>query len=216
VATSFGATGLPAGLALNSLTGAITGTPTNSGTFNVTLAASNSTGSVTNPLTIVIYNGVAAPPVITSALNATGSLSASFNYQITAANNPTSFFAIGLPLGLSFEPASGRIFGIPSATGNFSVTLRASNNGGTGSASLALVVGSEPPPRIDSISIQNGVALSFLTLTNRFYEVDSLPNLVSSNWMALTSQIPGNGATQTFTDAVTNLPARFYRLKVSP
>jgi len=105
-------------------------------------------------LTIIIYGGVAPAPLITSALSATGSLSTSFNYQITASNNPTSFFAIGLPLGLSFDPASGRIFGIPSTMGNFTITLRASNNGGTGSASLALSVGSEPPPRIDYVSLK--------------------------------------------------------------
>lgn len=69
---------------------------------------------------------------------ATGSLSAEFNYQIAATNYPTSFFSIGLPLGLSFDPASGGIFGIPSVTGSFNVTLRAINGGGTGSASLSL------------------------------------------------------------------------------
>ncbi len=215
VATSFSAAGLPGGLTLNSLTGAITGTPTNSGTFNVTITAGNTTGSSTNPLTIVIYNGIAPVPGITSALSATGNVSASFNYQITATNNPTSFFAIGLPLGLSFDSASGRIFGIPSAVGNFTVTLRASNNGGTGSASLALTVAPEPPPKIDSISIENGITLSFLTLTNRFYEVDWLSNLLSSDWTPLASQIPGNGATQSVTDPVTNSPVRYYRLKVT-
>lgn len=216
IATSFSATGLPGGLTLNSLTGAITGTPTNSGTFNVTITAANSTGPATNPLTIVIYNGAAPAPVITSALAATGSVSASFDYQITAANNPTSFFAIGLPAGLSFDPASGRISGIPSVTGSFAVTLRARNNGGTGSASMFLTIGSEPSPRIDFISMQNGITLSFLTLTNRFYEVEWLANILSNNWTTLTSGIPGNGKPQTATDLITNVPARFYRLKVSP
>ncbi len=216
IATSFSAAGLPGGLTLNSLTGAITGTPTNSGTFNITITAANSTGSATNSLTIVIYNGAAPVPVITSALTATGSLSANFSYQITATNYPTSFFAIGLPTGLSFDPASGRIFGIPAVTGDFPVTLRAGNNGGTGSASLDLAIGLEPPPRIDSISLQNGFVLSFLTLTNRFYEIDWLSNLSSNNWMILTSEIPGNGMTQTVIDPVTNAPARFYRLKVNP
>jgi hypothetical protein len=63
--------------------------------------------------------------------------------------------------------------------------------------------------------MQNGIPLSFLTLTNRFYEVDWLSNLFSSNWTALINQIPGNGATQAVTDAVTNAPVRFYRLKVA-
>lgn len=215
VVTSFSAVGLPGGLTLNSLTGAITGTPTNSGTFNVTVTTSNSTGSTTNALTIVIYNGAAPAPIITSALTATGDVSATFNYQIAATNNPTGFFAIGLPWGLSFDPASGRIYGTPAVAGSFSVTLRASNNGGTGSANLALTIGPEPLPTIDSSPVQNGILLSFLTLTNRSYEVDWLSNLFSNDWMTLTSQIPGNGATQSVSGAVTNAPARFYRLKVT-
>jgi hypothetical protein len=216
LATSFSASGLPGGLTLNSLTGAITGTPTNSGTFNVTVTAANSTGQTTNSLTIIIYNGVAPIPVINSALSATGSLSASFNYQITAANNPTSCFVIGLPAGLLFDPASGRIFGIPAAAGNCAVTSRASNNGGTGAATLALAIGPEPPPRIDSVSMQHGVALSFLTLTNRFYEVDWISNLLVGNWTMSTGGIRGNGINQTVIDPVTNAPARFYRLKINP
>ena len=216
VATGFSASGLPGGLTLNTLTGAITGTPTNSGTFNVTVTAANSTGQTTNSLTVVIYNGAASIPVINSALSATGSLSASFNYQITAANNPTSFFVIGLPVGLLFDPAGGRIFGIPGAPGSYAVTLRAGNNGGTGTATLALTIGPEPPPKIDSVAMQNGVALSFLALTNRSYEVDWIANLLDSNWMTLTSEIPGNGISQTIIDPITNAPARFYRLKIDP
>jgi hypothetical protein len=215
VATSFSATGLPPPLVLNSLTGAITGTPTNAGISNVIITASNSTGPTTNLLTIVIYSSTAPVPVVTSALTATGSLSASFNYTITATNYPTSFFAIGLPLGLSFDPASGRIFGIPAVTGNFPITLRAINNGGTGSTNLALTINPEPAPRIDSVAMQNGFAMSFLTLTNRHYAVEWISNLVSANWVALTNGMTGNAATQTVTDPATNLPARFYHLKVT-
>jgi hypothetical protein len=215
VATSFSASGLPSGLVLNSLTGAITGTPTNTGTFNTTITANNSTGSTTNSLTIIIYDGVAPAPVITSTLTATGNLSASFNYAITATNYPTSFFVIGLPVGLSFDPASGRIFGIPSVTGNFAVTIRAINRNGTGNANLILTINPEPPPRIDSSAMQNGFALSFLTLTNRHYAVEWIANLLNTNWAALTNGILGSATTQTVTDPATNLPARFYRLKVT-
>ena len=144
VPTSFSAAGLPSGLTLNSVTGAITGTNTTGGAFNVTVIAANSTGQTTNNLTIIIYSGAGLSPGVTSALAATGNVSASFNYQITASNNPTSFFVIGLPAGLMFDPASGRIFGIPFVTGNFAVTLRAINRNGTGSATLALTI--NPPP----------------------------------------------------------------------
>jgi hypothetical protein len=215
VPTSFSASGLPAGLGLNSLTGAITGTNTTGGTFDVTIVANNSTGSATNALTIAIDNGVAPAPIISSALTATGSLSASFNYQIAATNYPTSFFVIGLPSGLSFDPASGRIFGIPAVTGNFAVTLRALNRNGTGGANLSLTINPEPPPKIDSVSIQNGVALAFLTMTNRVYAVEWSTNLLNASWISLTGGIIGDGGTQTVVDPTTNDLTRFYRLKVT-
>jgi hypothetical protein len=216
VPTSFSASGLPVGLTLNSLTGQITGTNTTGGVFNVTIAANNSTGSVTNSLTIVIYNASAAAPAITSELAATGSLSARFNYQIVATNYPTSFFVIGLPPGLSFDPASGRIFGIPSVTGNFSVTLRAINRNGTGSANLNLAITPEPPPKIDSVSVQNGIVMSFLTLTNRHYAVEWTADLEDTNWLPLTDGISGDAATQIVVDPMTNASSRFYRLKTYP
>jgi hypothetical protein len=215
VATSFSANSLPSGLTLNSLTGVITGTNTTGGIFNATIIANNSTGATTNDLTIVIYNSAPSVPAVTSALTAIGTMLASFNYQIVATNYPTSYFVIGLPLGLSFDPASGHIFGIPSASGNFPITLRAINGGGTGSTNLTLTINPEPPPHIDSATMQNGFNLSFLTLTNRFYAIEWITNLLNTNWSALTNGIAGSATTQTISDPVTNAPSRFYRLKVT-
>jgi hypothetical protein len=199
---------------LNSVTGAITGTNTTGGTFNVTVIAANSTGRTTNYFIINIYSGAGPAPGITSALAATGSASAGFDYQITASNYPTSFFVIGLPAGLLFDPASGRIFGIPSVTGNFAVTLRAINRNGTASANLALTINPPPPPTINSGAFQNGFALSFLALTNQTYGVQWNTNLLNTNWLPLAGRIIGNGATQVVNDLATNAPVRFYRLKV--
>jgi hypothetical protein len=214
IPTSFSASGLPSGLVLNSLTGAITGTNTSSGIFNVTIIANNTTGATTNLLIIVTYNSAPSAPVITSALTATGNMSASFNYQIAATNYPTRFFVIGLPLGLSFDPAGGCIFGIPSVTGNFPVTLRAINSGGTGSTNLNLIINPEPPPHIDSATMQNGFSLVFLTLTNRHYSVEWINNLLNNNWTDLVNGMPGDGTTKTVTDTATTDTSRFYRLKV--
>ena len=55
--TSYAATGLPAGLTLNPLTGAITGTPTTAGAYTVTLSATNAIGTTTSVLTISIAPG---------------------------------------------------------------------------------------------------------------------------------------------------------------
>jgi hypothetical protein len=215
VPTSFRASGLPGGLTINSLTGTISGTPTNAGTFNVTITANNFTGSTTNSLTLVIYNGAATPPVVTSALTATGTVASSFSYLIAANNNPTSFFVVGLPLGLSFDPASGHIFGTPRVAGTAIVTLRAVNGGGTGSAAMVLTIHPEPPPRIESFWLQNGFWLSFATLSNGHYGVQWIEKLVDTNWASLTDGIPGNGSVQVVTDPMTNAPSRFYRLKLT-
>jgi hypothetical protein len=214
VATSFGATGLPGGLTLDPAKGTITGTPTNAGVFAVTTGATNITGQTTGTLTILIYSGAAPAPVITSALTATGIVGARFSYAITATNNPTGFFAIGLPAGLSFDQANGGITGTPVAAGTSTVTLRATNRWGIGATNLVLAINAAPPPQIEALLKSHGVDLSFLALANHHYTVEWIGNLLDTNWTDLASGIPGDGTTKTVSDAATNLPTRFYRLQV--
>ncbi len=52
--SSFATTGLPAGLTLNTATGAITGSPTTAGTFTVSLNATNTVGTGTATLTLLV------------------------------------------------------------------------------------------------------------------------------------------------------------------
>ncbi|HEY3916066.1 MAG TPA: putative Ig domain-containing protein [Verrucomicrobiae bacterium] len=214
VPTIFGATGLPGGLTLNAATGAITGTPTNAGIYSVTITAANTTGTTTNNLNVVIYNGVAPLPVVTSPSGASGAVGLSFNYAITATNNPTGFFAIGLPSGLSFNPANGGITGAPLVAGVFNVTIRASNRGGTGSNNLVLNIAPEPAPQLGAAPAQNALELSFLALVTHHYSVEWNNNLNNTNWTDSISGLVGNGMTNTIIDPTTDLPERFYRLQV--
>lgn len=52
--TSYNATSLPAGLTVNNTTGVISGTPTESGSFNVTISATNSAGTDTKTLALTV------------------------------------------------------------------------------------------------------------------------------------------------------------------
>ena len=80
----------------------------------------------------VTFSGTFAP-VITSPATADGLVGVPFNYQITARGGATSFGVSGtLPPGLSLNAVTGIISGAPRSTGNYAVTVRASNAGGTG------------------------------------------------------------------------------------
>jgi len=139
---SFGASGLPAGLSINTSTGLISGAPTAAGTSSVTLSATNSGGTGTSTLTVTI---APAAPVITSATTAAGTVGAAFAYQITANNSPTSYAATGLPAGLSINTSTGLISGAPTAAGTSSVALSATNSGGTGQSTLTLTIALSSP-----------------------------------------------------------------------
>ena len=94
-----------------------------------------------------------------------------FTYQITAANYPTGFNASGLPLWLSVNTSTGLLSGIPPTTGSSTVTISASNLGGTGTAAIVItVVPVSTPPTITSSTTASGLegqAFSYqITATN--------------------------------------------------
>ena len=135
--TSFGATGLPAGLSVNSGTGLISGTPTAPGTSTINLSATNAGGTGNATLTLTVNT---TAPVITSATTANGTVGTAFSYQITATNSPTSFGATGLPAGLSVNTGTGLISGTPTAPGTSTINLSATDAAGTGNATLSLTI----------------------------------------------------------------------------
>jgi hypothetical protein len=132
----FSASALPAGLNFSPATGVISGPPIVSGTFLITIGATNQFGADSQVLTLTIASAV---PVITSALTASGVQNQSgFSYTIRARNAPTLFGASDLPLGLTLNTTNGVISGTPLFGGTFTVPISAINAWGTGQTNLTL------------------------------------------------------------------------------
>jgi hypothetical protein len=131
--TSFSALFLPNGLSLDSGSGAISGTPQESGMFGVLITDVNACSNDTELLVVTLNSGL---PVITSSNLATGTESLPFTYQITASGTPTAFGTESLPAGLSVNAGTGLISGSPIFAGEFDSTIWASNAWGVGSAPL--------------------------------------------------------------------------------
>ncbi len=141
VATTYAATGLPAGLALNA-DGTITGTPTAPGTYPVSVTATNGSRTATAALTYYVENTGAL--TLAYATPKYFPVNAAIATQTPSVGNAsagvaTTYAATGLPAGLAIN-ADGTITGTPTAPGTYSVSVTATNGSRTATAAMAYYV----------------------------------------------------------------------------
>jgi len=136
----------------------VRGTLTEVGTISSTISVLNSTGSDSKNVSFSI-----SPVTIFSSLAVTGAaqgaqvgkqfltlnfplLGAGLNapYFIRASGNANVFDATGLPPGLSVNPQTGSISGIPTQAGVFNVSIFASNGFSSDTKTLVITVDAKP------------------------------------------------------------------------
>lgn len=153
---------LPAGLSINATTGVISGTPTAVSTASVTVTATNGAGSGSNTISFNIV--LPSPPVVTAS-TFTGTVGTAFSNNIVATNLPTSYAYTGvLPAGLSFDTTTGAITGTPTVAASSTISVTATNAGGTSTAAtITFNITNVPVPVLTGDLTITGVVNSSLT-----------------------------------------------------
>jgi hypothetical protein len=142
---TWAASGLPNGLTINSASGVISGTPTQSGPFIITVTATDGAGAAVSATFNVNFT---EPPSITGPGTLPNGTVGAVYPGATIVNaggvGPFTWSATGMPPGLTID-SSGTIGGTPTAAGTFTptVTVKDSFNA-TASHSYTIVISGTP------------------------------------------------------------------------
>ena len=120
---------LPTGLTLNATSGAISGTSRESGTFNITIRATDSTGIKADKSYNLIVAAAAALNIDTTTLPQ-GVIGTAYSITLAASGGvPARTFSVTgtLPTGLTFSTSTGKLSGTPTAAGLTNLTFTVSD-----------------------------------------------------------------------------------------
>ncbi len=157
---------LPSGLSISESTGQISGTPTESGSFPITIKVSDSgsptpqTASVALSLTV----SPSSPLSLTTNSLSSGTQGTYYEETIEAQGGvPPYTWALSsgsLPEGLSLDSTTGTIYGLPTSYGTYSFTIQASDSTSptpvTTSKSYSLKIAPAPELAVSATSLPGG------------------------------------------------------------
>ena len=95
--------------------------------------------------------------------------------------------------------------------GNYRVIV--SNAAGSTASDMVVLSVVQPPSIIKAALNATNVSFAFISVTNLDYVVEYKDSLTDPAWLTLRT-LNGDGGTLNISDSMTNLPSRFYRLRV--
>ena len=203
---------LPAGLSLNSATGAITGKPTGPQvgaiSFTVTVTDSeNPTKTASASLSITI----SAPTltITTSSLSA-GVINQSYSATVAATGGVTpytwSISSASLPAGFSINSSTGAITGTPTATGTSSFTVQVIDSETptqqTSAKGLSITINNSAPVQVTTTSMPAGVINT--SYTNGFLTASG--GTQPYTWSISSGSLPSSLTLNTSTGQISGTP----------
>ncbi|MGO8826497.1 MAG: fibronectin type III domain-containing protein [Acidimicrobiales bacterium] len=221
---------LPDGVVLDTTTGAITGMPTVPGTTTFTLVVTDGLGQqATQDESIDVAN---VPAIVSPAL-AGGEAGATYDAAPSVAygTGPFTWSVTGgsLPDGLSLDPSTGEITGIPTSSGTFDFDLQVTDADSESAGQAETITIAAIPsvvadgtldakvgvPVSDQLAVQGGTAPFAWTVTS-----GSLPPGVVLAPSGLLSGMPGTAGTFvadiTVTDVLGQSAAEYLAVVVAP
>ena len=173
---------LPPGLALDKLTGDITGTPTSTGVFAFSAAVNDSSQPTAQSVTATYSIEIDSPPLGVNQAVPSGVVGQSYAANVTPTNGTGPYSWIlesgALPNGLTFDSSTGAILGIPLQSGTFPLEIQVADAATqeTATSNLELVIN---PPTV-------------LGFTN----LDLVDGSIGFSYAAALGWVGGNGPNQ--------------------
>ncbi|OOG65727.1 hypothetical protein B0E45_26690 [Sinorhizobium sp. A49] len=159
---------LPNGMTFNTATGAVAGTPTESGYFLFTVKVTDSSTGAAGPYSFQtqVNITIAAPAVVLVPADGTtltaGEVGVPYSdtsISATGGSGAMYYSATSLPTGLSINSSTGAITGTPTVAGTFTFTVWAAGMaGGASSADYEIVITPAPQLSIADVSQSEGNA----------------------------------------------------------
>jgi len=165
---NFSLTKKPVGMTINSNTGFISWTPAEVGSFAVTVRVSNSVGADEQSFSVVVKQ----TPKIMSLPLTTANVNQLYAYDVDASGTPPPTFSLfEPPTGMAINSNSGLINWTPTATGLYSITVRANNEVGSDTQFFTLIVNSTTTEEAAQITSDPVTSANINQLYN--YDVDA-------------------------------------------